>query len=334
MSVRKAIIALTAFALSACASETAVFSRSGQPASDETTLGLLFGAIGIAVLAVTIGLLALGLLRRRKSASSTDITREGHGARWIVIGGVVTPAIVLVTLFFFVLTTLSSTAQPPKTNLAGSFAIIGHRWWWEVQRVDAAGRQQFVTANEIHIPVGRPVRIDLSSADVIHSFWVPALAGKTDLIPGQVNHAWIEAREPGVYVAQCAEYCGMQHAHMAMRVVAEDDAHFQTWLANQTADAAIPVTAAAREGQDVFLSHPCAVCHQIRGTPAGGIVGPDLTHLATRRTIGAGALPNTAGNLAGWIANSQSIKPGNVMPAMNLESKDLQALVDYLRTLK
>jgi cytochrome c oxidase subunit 2 len=311
-----------------------VFSHNGQPGTDEARLGILFGVIGIVVLVVVIALVILGLFRRRKPADYNVIAREGHGTRWIVIGGVITPAVVLVTLFFFVLTTLSSTAQPPKTNLAGSFAIIGHRWWWEVQRIDGTGSEKFVTANELHIPVGRPVRLELSSADVIHSFWVPQLAGKTDVIPGQVNKAWIEAKKPGIYIAQCAEYCGMQHAHMAMRVVAEDDASYMKWLSSQAAPVDTPVSVAARHGQDVFLSHPCAVCHQIRGTPAGGIVGPDLTHVGSRRTIGAGVLPNTEGNLAGWIANSQTIKPGNSMPPMYLEAKDLHALVEYLRTLK
>jgi cytochrome c oxidase subunit 2 len=331
---RQRFFLIPVFACAACQKAPALLSSSGQPGRDEAWLGNLFGIVAVIVLiAVTILLLA-GIFRKRPAASSREITRRGNGIRWILAGGVVIPAIILVTLFFFVVTTLSTTAQPPRRNLAGTFDIVGHRWWWEVKRVDIAGTQQFVTANELHIPVGRPVRLHLSSADVIHSFWVPELAGKTDVIPGQVNDAWLMAEKPGVYFARCAEYCGMQHAHMALRVVAESDSEYTAWLSAQKDDAAIPMSDEETHGREVFLGSACASCHQIRGTAAGALVGPDLTHIGSRRTVGAGALPNTEGNLAGWIANSQTIKPGNAMPAMYLPARDLHDVVEYLESLK
>jgi cytochrome c oxidase subunit 2 len=335
MTTRRAAPALVpAVLLAACNGSPWVFSTSGQPGDDEARLGGLFTAVGIAVLVIVAALLLVALFRRRTSTEPNAITREGAGIAWVLAGGVVAPAIILVILFGFVLTSLASTAQPPGTNIAGTFEIVGHRWWWEVRRVDVTGAQTFVTANELHIPVGRPVRLQLSSADVIHSFWVPELAGKTDVIPGQTNNAWLQADTAGVYVARCAEYCGMQHAHMSLRVVAESDIEFAHWLAQQSAAARAPQSDIERYGQQVFLGSPCASCHQIRGTLAGAIVGPDLTHIASRSTIGAGALTNNAGNLSGWIANSQSIKPGNQMPPMYLNGSDLHAVVEYLRSLQ
>ncbi len=331
---RTRIAALAVTILAACRRASFVLSSSGEPGRDEAGLGRLFTIVGMVVVIIVAALLLTAIFRRRPPADPNAIDRRGRGTLWILTGGVVVPAVILVTLFFFVLITLSTTAQPPYSNVAGTFEIVGHRWWWEIRRVDDTGRPQFVTANELHIPVGRTVRLHLSSADVIHSFWVPDLAGKTDLIPGQINTAWIEAEKPGVYAVHCAEYCGMQHANMSMSVVAESDAEFQQWLASQTADAKPPQTDDEQRGLDAFVGSPCASCHQIRGTPAAAIVGPDLTHLAARRMIGAGALPNTVGNLSGWISNSQTIKPGNVMPAMYLKPTDLHAIVEYLGGLK
>jgi cytochrome c oxidase subunit 2 len=189
------------------------------------------------------------------------------------------------------------------------------------------------TANEIHIPVGRPVRFEVVAGDVIHSFWIPELAGKTDLIPGQRNVMWLEADHPGVYRGQCAEYCGMQHSKMAMSVVADPPAAFGAWLARQRLPAASPSDPDMVAGEAVFTTSACALCHTIRGTPARGRVGPDLTHLASRRMIAAGTLPNTRGYLAGWIANPQALKPGNVMPAVPLRPTELQVLITYLQSL-
>ena len=311
-----------------------VLSSSGQPGGTEAALGRVFTIIMIAVGLIVTGLLVVGLFRRRPTRDPLEITREGGGTAWILTGGVLIPVIGLGILFALVLTALPGSAQPSKRPIAGTFEIIGHRWWWEIRQVDPAGRTLFVTANELHVPVGAPVRLHLSSADVIHSFWVPQLAGKTDLIPGQVNDAWIMADEPGVFAGYCAEYCGMQHAHMAMRVVAEDSASYQAWLAHEATAAAPATTPAAARGAQVFVSSPCAACHQIRGTPAEGIVGPDLTHVGARQTIGGGMLPNTPGNLAGWIVDAPSVKPGTRMPAIALNGPELQAVLAYLESLK
>jgi cytochrome c oxidase subunit 2 len=217
---------------------------------------------------------------------------------------------------------------------AMTIAFVGHQWWWEVQYSDPVASNRITTANEIHIPVGEPVVLNLSSRDVIHSFWVPALHGKRDLLPGYETAFWIEAQYPGVYAGKCAEYCGEQHAHMAIQVLAEPRARFEEWLRQQRQPAPEPATDAERRGREVFLQAPCTQCHTIRGTSAGATVAPDLTHLATRLTLAAGTIPNTTGHLAGWVLDSQQVKPGNHMPPNGLKSEDLQALLAYLRSLR
>jgi cytochrome c oxidase subunit 2 len=203
-------------------------------------------------------------------------------------------------------------------------------WWWEVRYPDAG----IVTANEIHVPAGRPVRLELASTDVIHSFWAPRLHGKRDMIPGIENVFWIQAAEPGVYRGQCAEYCGTQHANMAFRVVALPPAEFNAWLAERKMRRSPPTTPGEQHGFTVFLKAGCGECHAIEGTPAKSNVGPDLTHLGSRQTIGAALLPNTRGNLAGWIADPQAVKPGVRMPRSYLAADELLALVTYLEGLK
>jgi cytochrome c oxidase subunit 2 len=208
--------------------------------------------------------------------------------------------------------------------------VIGHQWWWEFRYPDLG----VVTANELHVPVGdepRPTFLALQSADVIHSFWVPPLAGKIDLIPNRVNHLWIEPHDPGVYLGQCAEFCGTQHALMRLRVVAEPQDAFERWVAGQRrASGSDPEVAA---GRDVFVSTACSSCHTIRGTRADGSVGPDLTHLMSRATLGAGAAPNDPEHLRAWIADPAHFKPGAHMPALRLDESRQAALVDYLLTL-
>ena len=208
--------------------------------------------------------------------------------------------------------------------------MTGHDWWWEVRYPD----QGIVSANEIHVPVGRPVRLRLTSADVIHSFWVPQLTVKTDLIPGQTNTTWIQASNPGTYRGQCAEYCGLQHAKMAILVIADPPDAFARWLANERQPATAAADPLAARGRLALERNSCAACHTVRGTTASGTLGPDLTHFGGRRTIGADTLPNTPGNLGGWIVNSQTVKPGNKMPPQPLTPQELQALLAYLESLK
>jgi cytochrome c oxidase subunit II len=203
-----------------------------------------------------------------------------------------------------------------------------------VQYSSTNAREGLRSANEIHIPVGRPVRIQLRSSDVIHSFWAPALQGKLDLVPGQVNTTWIQADSAGVYRGACAEYCGLQHTRMQFRVVALAPPEFDAWREAQEKPAAPPTDPAAKAGQAVFMSSGCSFCHAIRGTEARATAGPDLTHLASRRTLAAGTLPNTTCHLAGWIGNPQAIKPGNLMPRIPLSPEELRSLLAYLATLR
>jgi cytochrome c oxidase subunit 2 len=212
--------------------------------------------------------------------------------------------------------------------------VTGSQWWWDVQYDDPVPSLRVTTANEIHVPVGRPVAISLLSTDVIHSLWIPNLQGKIDLVPGRLNELWLRADRPGVYRGQCAEYCGAQHAKMALVVVAEAPDAFERWLTANRAPAAAPVTPEQERGKQVVERGPCAMCHNITGTLAGGRTAPDLTHVASRSTLAAGTLPNARGYLAGWIADPQHVKPGNRMPPTGLRDEELQAVLAYLGALK
>jgi len=217
---------------------------------------------------------------------------------------------------------------------AVNIQVTGHQWWWSVKYVDGAVSETFETANEIHVPVGRAVVVQLAAADVIHSFWIPSLAGKRDLIPGRSATLAFRADQPGIYRGQCAEFCGLQHAFMAFEVHAHPPAEYERWRRLQVATAAEPAEAQAQRGKQLFQSVSCAMCHTIQGTLAQGKKAPDLTHLASRRTIAAGTLPNTAGNLASWIADPHRHKPGVTMPAIPMSGEDLAAIVAYLGTLQ
>ena len=246
---------------------------------------------------------------------------------------VVTVVILFVFLIYSYSTGRALTADLGQKN-GLSIEVTGHQWWWEVRYNDVDASNIFTTANEIHIPVGVPVLFTLRGGDVIHSFWVPNLAGKKDLIPGKVSTMWLQADKPGVYRGQCAEYCGLQHARMALWIVADPPDQFIAWRQNQTQGSAPPATDSQKRGQQVFLSTTCVMCHAIGGTTAGANYGPNLTHVGSRNTIAAATLANTREHLMGWVANSQTFKPGNRMPPNNLSDQDLQAVVDYLQSLK
>jgi cytochrome c oxidase subunit II len=281
--------------------------------------------IATAVAVVVFSLLAVALARRR----GEDVRiREGGGTGLVVVGGAVLPAIILAVVFIVGVRDQAELARTPATGL--TIEVLGHDWWWEVRYPD----EGVVTANEIHVPVGRPVRFRLFSTDVNHSFWVPQLMPKKDLLAGQWTETWGTATRGGVYRGQCAEYCGLQHANMAFLVVADAPADFDRWLAAERAPAVAPVTEPARRGQDAFLRNSCASCHTLRGTAAAGRLGPDLTHFGSRRTIGAATVPNNRGNLGGWIANAQTVKPGNGMPPQPLDPDELQAILAYLESLR
>jgi cytochrome c oxidase subunit 2 len=299
-------------------------------------LGLTQGVLAISVI-VTIVMTALvlwAIFRRRTPA--VDI--EGPCAEpeqvnnWNVFGlGLGLTAFILVCCVVWTMVTLAAIDRPSEAP-ALAVEVTGQQWWWKVRYLSDKPSEVFDTANEIHIPAGKPVKVTLRSRDVIHSFWVPALSGKTDLIPGQVNTTWIEAKAPGTYLGQCAEYCGLQHAHMALRVVAEPADKFADWRKDQLKSAMSPTAADAKAGLAVF-ERRCAACHTVRGTSAGGVFGPDLSHLMTRATLADGTIPNAGGYLAGWIADPQHVKPGTRMPRVALSGEELQAVTTYLRTL-
>jgi cytochrome c oxidase subunit 2 len=219
------------------------------------------------------------------------------------------------------------SAGPPEALVV---EVVGHQWWWEVRYPD----EGVATANEVHIPVGRPVTLRLTAGDVIHSFWVPRLGGKIDMLPDGINTLVLEADEPGEHHSRCAEFCGLGHAHMALTVVAEAEERFSSWVAARQEPAEDPATESARRGLDVFLASDCGDCHTIRGTAADATEGPDLTHFAGRSSLGAGVLPNTPGNLADWITDPHAIKPGVEMPATKLTDEELGALLSYMDGLE
>jgi cytochrome c oxidase subunit 2 len=281
------------------------------------------------VFAAVIALLVVSLLRRRRPETSAG---ERSRARSVAAGAGISALLLLVLLAASEGAGRAVVAPVGPDALA--IQVTGHQWWWEVRYPGSSPADDVTTANEIHVPVGRPVRFELASADVIHSFWVPALNGKKDLIPGHATRHLFRADRPGVFPGQCAEFCGYQHAHMGLVVVAEEPGRFDAWLAGQRTLAREPDEPAAEHGRAVFLSSPCVLCHTIRGIGAFGHKAPDLTHLASRSTIAAGMLPNTPGHLAGWVTDAPAIKPGNKMPPNLLEAADLDDLVTYLGTLR
>lgn len=295
------------------------------------TWGLL--VISIAVI-VIIALLLAGAIWRRPGEAWVPGARnalEPHegGLNWLWIGAGVST---LVLLFCVVWTVkVLADISAPGAKPAATIEITGRQWWWQVRYLSDDSARQFVSANEIHIPVGTPVRLKLVGGDVIHSFWVPQLAGKMDAIPGQTNETWIEASAPGIYRGQCTEYCGLQHTHMSFLVVAQQPGDFRKWWDDQLTPAAAPKKEAVA-GQTSFQKY-CGSCHSVRGTQANGMMGPDLSHLMQRRTIAAGQLPNNGPVLAHWVRDPQAFKPGTLMPALHLSQTEFAQIDAYLGTL-
>lgn len=299
----------------------------GNAASDIAFIWWVMLGGGVVIFVGVLSLLLYGLLARRRPAV------RSHRV-FVVGGGLVFPGIVLSALLVYtVIVGARLTAPPPPDALVVD--ITGHMWWWDV-RYEGAGGTAVSGANELRIPVGRPVHLRVHSADVIHSFWVPNLAGKMDMIPGRVNRLDLQAQVPGIYRGQCAEFCGLQHTLMALHVVAMPPQEWERWFAGRRGDAAAPVTQVAARGRQLFAEAGCVACHAVRGLsdpPAG--LGPDLTHMGSRPSIAAGLLPNNRGNLAAWIASAQSLKPGSKMPSFhNLDGESLTALAAYLSELE
>ena len=316
------------------ASTPSIFAPVSTPAFAIRDVSFLVLAIVTLIFVVVAGVMLYAIVRyRRRPGEDGGDPPQVYGSTQIELAWTVVPFLIVIVLF---LTTtryifaIERHAAPPD---AVEVTVVGNQWWWEI-RYPQLG---IVTANELHVPVSdearpTPTFITLESVDVIHSFWVPQLAGKMDVVPGQRNRMWVEPRTPGTYVGQCAEFCGLQHAGMLLTVTVHSPDDFARWVAAQQAMAAdVP---AARAGREVFTAVACINCHTVRGTPANGVFGPDLTHLMSRATLGAGVAANTPENLRAWVNDPASLKPGALMPAMKLSNDQLDKLVAYLATLR
>jgi cytochrome c oxidase subunit II len=336
----RAASALAALGVSAaCTGYQHALDPRGPQAARIADLFWLSLILGVIAFFGYMAVLAYALHRARRIARRGEENRlpTRHGRNLVLIGGVALPLVILlVHLLASVYTDrrLALLVDESDSDLL-EIEVIGHQFWWQVRYLDHANAYRtFTTANEIHIPVGRPVRVILESRDVIHSFWVPNLHGKIDMIPGRTNYLDLQADEAGVFRGQCAEFCGAQHAKMAFLVVAVDSAEFEAWWDDQIVPPPEPVDETLRFGQQVFMQNGCGLCHRVSGTLALGTYGPDLTRIGSRRTIAAGWLPNTRGHLSGWITDPQGVKPGNLMPPISLDGESLHALVSYLQSLR
>jgi len=311
---------------------------AGVQAAEIHQLWRLTLLICSAVFAAVLAAFLYAIWRAPHSAQQApaDVSSLAHPEprlqRRITLAVLAAAALLLVLVLADFLTARRLAHLPLKD--AVQIEVTGHMWWWGARYLDDDPSKLFDTANEVHVPVGRPVILQLSSADVIHSFWAPSLHGKKDLIPGRTALLQFRVDKPGLYRGQCAEFCGFEHALMAFTVIADAPAQYEAWLAAQRAPAPAPVSAQQQHGQAVFMRSTCAMCHAISGTDAGARLGPDLTHLASRSTLASGALPNNRQQLAAWILDPQRFKKGANMPATPLSSADLDALLSYLETLK
>jgi len=312
---------------------TNIFDPVSTPAQAIVELSWLVLWICAGIFVIVVGLLTYILIRFRRRRADTDEPPQVYGSNQIELAWTVIPMLTVVVLFLVTTRTIKAVQDAVPSPDTVHVTIVGHQWWWEI-RYPALG---IVTANELHVPVShqaqpRPTFLKLQSVDVAHSFWVPRLAGKTDLIPNRDNSMWIEPREPGLYLGQCAEYCGTQHANMLLRIIVHARDDFERWVAAQQQP---PVNNPAMQaGRDLFQATACVNCHTIGGTEAKGTFGPDLTHLMSRETLAAGAAPNTAEKLRTWVRDPQTIKEGCNMPNMQLTDDELNQIVAYLLTLK
>jgi len=318
-----------------------MWRASGSNAAHIRELAVFFGLLLSVIFLIVVGLALLSLGRRHRGIQQEPLegSHQPSARTEAKLRAAVTIATAITVLILFGLTIVSvSVGRIVSASVvpAGSLAIevTGTQWWWNVRYVSDDPSRILQTANEIHIPVDRPVAIRGNSDDVIHSFWVPSLQGKRDLIPGRTTLEWLQADRPGEYRGQCAEFCGLQHAHMAFWVIAETPDQFNAWMDRQLQPAAEPSDEQTKRGQDIFLRSACVLCHAIRGTDAAAQIGPDLTHFGSRKTIAAGTLANTKGNLAGWIADPQNVKPGTHMATVPIQPAEMQPLIDYLESLK
>lgn len=318
---------LVSIVLSGCSGSPSALDPHGPKGDQVTTLWWILFVVAAIVTVIVLLLGVWAAFGPRTGEAPARGFMSGHA--FVLTAGALIPAVILIGVFAYTLRT-TVTLSAPSTLAKMTIKVVGHRWWWEFDYLN----QHFVTANEMHVPAGQPVRLELTSADVIHSFWVPQLGPQIDTVPGIVNTTWTEASRAQTYRGECNVFCGIQHANMDFLVVADPPARFAAWLRDQESVPPQPAIATLYQGQQVFQGATCVYCHTIRGANASGTVGPDLTHFGSRQSIGADIVPNTPAHLGAWIANSQTFKPGNLMPAMNLPSKQLHEVVTYLESLK
>ncbi len=313
-----------------CGGKQSTLNPQSEQSRQITTLWWWMLAVASIVFIGAVAMLVLARLRHRPGLPFVG-EREGVSVGLVVGFGFILPVVVLIALFIVANIGVAKTTSAPKRGSTSlTVHVIGHQWFWEVRYPGTTA----YTANEIHIPTGTRVNVVASTDDVIHSFWVPELNRKIDMIPGRSNRVLLYAKRVGTYRGQCAELCGLQHAHMAFSVFADPPSRFRGWLANEARPARAPATAAERAGRNTFMADQCASCHTLRGTPARGAVGPDLTHFGGRTSIAANTLVNNPRNLAEWIRDPQHLKPGNRMPDLNIGPSDVSALTAYLESLR
>lgn len=332
--IRTALLPFATLPLAACAGRQSALEPQGLQSEQILQTFFIFLIVAAVVWIAVVIMLCVGMLRRKREAEqplALQQSFERTSGRIVLVLGLAT---LVVVLGLSIVSYAGQRTVFAKDEHALILKIIGHQWWWEVRYEDDSPDKRFVTANEIRIPIGQPVKVELETADVIHSFWVPSLTGKMDLITGQKNELQFTAKNAGVYRGQCAEFCGLQHAHMAFAVLALSPDEFGRWRDHENQSASSPADPLGKQGEQLFRARGCALCHTIRGTLAGGQLGPDLTHVGSRTTVAAGTLPMSSATLAAWIADPQHVKPGNNMPQMPLQSDELIAIVHYLEQLK
>jgi cytochrome c oxidase subunit II len=336
-------LTLPALSLMGCRVAQSTLQGSGPASARISHLSWFMTILFLVITLVMWVLIAWAFYRRRGTLAEHEPVDSGGGHMWIAIGGLAAPLIVLSVLFVLGLNLLTDFPihgmhggmANAQTMMKPEIRIVGHQWWWEVQYLNDDVSKEFTTANEVHLPAHRAVNIEVVTRDVMHSFWIPALHGKVDLIPGHPNYIRIEAFQSGSYTGQCAEFCGAQHAHMRLQAVAQDPEEYEAWLEAQRKPASEPQAQDAIAGEHIFVTGPCSMCHTVRGTIAGGRVAPDLTHIGSRCFIAANSFPNNDAYLEAWITHAQSPKPGTQMPNLTqFNGEQLHDLVAYLDQLK
>jgi cytochrome c oxidase subunit 2 len=330
--------------LAGCRTAQSTMFGYGPPAKMISHLSWLMTILFLITTLVMWVLIGWPMLRRRGSLDTHAPIDESGGEIWIAIGGLAVPLMILTVLFVLGLNLLTDFpihgmhgAMPANAaqRMQPEILITGHQWWWQIEYLNTDKSMQFATSNELHLPVGRPINIEVVTDDVMHSFWIPALHGKVDLIPGHPNFIRLQASQTGSFVGQCAEYCGSEHARMRLLAVVQSPAQYAAWQQAQRQPGATPTTPSAIAGEQTFLAGPCSMCHTVRGTLAGGRVAPDLTHIGSRRYIAANSYINNNAYLEAWVTHAQSLKPGAQMPNLTqFTGTQLNDLVSYLRQLQ